>query len=393
MAKIVLHRGKEKSLLRFHPWVFSGAIRSIDKEIEEGDLVDVYTAEGEFIAHGYYQIGSIAVRIFSFEQESIDRAFWKAKLASALRVRRASIDLDSGETDTYRLVHGEGDGIPGLIVDVYGSLAVVQCHTVGIYRLRQVFAELLIELYEGKLNCIYDKSEKTLPYQADIDPHDGYLVGTKLTSNIVKEQGIQFYIDWEKGQKTGFFLDQRANRALLGAYSKGKSVLNLCCYTGGFSLYALQGGAKLVHSVDSSSRAIEMTRQNVELNFPDDKRHEAFDVDVFKFLDQVEGQYDVVILDPPAFAKHKKVLRNALQGYRNMNAKTLHRMPSGSILFTFSCSQVVSTEQFRTTLFSAAIQAGKKIRILHQLHQSPDHPCDIYHPEGEYLKGLVLYVE
>ncbi len=393
MAKIILHKGKEKSLLRFHPWIFSGAIHSIEEGLEEGDFVDVFSKDGQFIARGYYQIGSIAVRIFTFEDQAIDKIFWKQKIQSAKRLRESCINLNQGHTNTYRLIHGEGDGIPGLIVDIYNQVAIIQCHTVGIYRLRELFAELLVELYQGEITTVYDKSEKTIPYNAPITVRNAYLIGEKPESNVVKEQGISFLVDWEKGQKTGFFLDQRINRALLQSYAKDKNVLNLCCYTGGFSLYAMAGGAKCVHSVDSSGRAIEMTNKNVALNFPNDDRHEAFDVDIFKYLDQVDQQYDLIILDPPAFAKHKKVLKNALQGYRNINAKTLSRMPSGSILFTFSCSQVVSNEQFRTTLFSAAIQAGKKVRILHQLHQSPDHPIDIFHPEGEYLKGLVLFVE
>lgn len=391
--KIILKPGKEASLLRFHPWIFSGAIADAEGSPEEGEIVEVLTSKKEFIAVGHAQIGSIAVRVLSFEQEVIDAAFWQKRLAAAYEMRR-SIGLVAGEqNNTYRLVHGEGDNLPGLIVDVYAQTAVVQAHSPGMHFARHDVADALRYVLKDELKHIYYKSETTLPYMADLGQENGYLFGGNDVETIAIENGLKFHADWLKGQKTGFFVDQRENRALLGRYAKGKTVLNMFCYTGGFSFYALQGGASLVHSVDSSAKAIELTNKNVALNFPDDPRHEAFAEDAFKFLDRMGDGYDLIILDPPAFAKHKNVLRNALQGYQKINAKAIRKIKPGGILFTFSCSQVVTKENFRLAVFSAAAQAGRKVRIINQLTQPADHPINIYHPEGEYLKGLVLYVE
>ena len=390
--EIYLKRGKEESLLRFHPWVFSGAIQQIDKATEEGDIVRVLTHDGRFIAVGHYQIGSIAVRVLSFHDVTIDDGFWRARLASALNMRRAIGIADNADNNTYRLVHGEGDNLPGLIVDVYGKTAVMQAHSVGMHVARMDMAKALAEVMEGRIENVYYKSETTLPYKAELGQENGFIYGAS-DDNIAIENGLKFRVDWLRGQKTGFFVDQRENRALLEKYSKGRKVLNMFCYTGGFSFYAMRGEAELVHSVDSSAKAIELTRRNVELNFPGDKRHEAFCEDAFKYLDDAGSNYDLIILDPPAFAKHRAALRNALKGYTRLNAKAFEKIQSGGILFTFSCSQVVTKDNFRNAVFTAAAQAGRKVRILHQLHQPADHPINIYHPEGEYLKGLVLYVE
>ena len=398
IPQVFLRRGKEESLLRRHPWIFSGAIDYIraeeEAEIAEGALVDVYTRSGEFIARGHYQIGSIAVRVLSFEQEPIDDAWWRRKIAVAYDVRRTLALTDDERTTCYRLVHGEGDGLPGLVVDVYGTTAVVQCHSVGMYRARQQVAAALREVYGDRLTAIYDKSSQTVPYNARLNAVDGYLWGSSdHETQAVAENGIRFLVNWEKGQKTGFFLDQRENRELVRRYAAGRTVLNTFCYTGGFSVYALAGGAREVCSVDSSERAVELAAENVRLNFGDDAPHTAVAADAVEYLKHIDDRYDLIILDPPAFAKHHKVLGNAMQGYKRLNARALSQIKSGGILFTFSCSQAVSKELFRTTVFSAAAIAGRKVRILHQLTQPADHPIDIYHPEGEYLKGLVLYVE
>ena len=390
--KVYLKPGKEESLKRFHPWVFSGAIAKIEGEPEEGEVVDVYTSKKEFIACGHYQIGSIAVRVLSFVQETIDRAFWKRRLSVALDLRRSLGLVDNPENNTYRLVHGEGDNLPGLIVDVYGKTAVMQAHSAGMHVDRMEIAEALSEVMEGIVENIYYKSETTLPFKADLGPENGFIKGGS-PENIALENGLKFHVDWLKGQKTGFFVDQRENRHLLERYSKGRNVLNMFCYTGGFSFYAMRGGANLVHSVDSSAKAIDLTNKNVELNFPGDPRHEAFAEDAFKYLDRMGDQYDLIILDPPAFAKHRDALRNALRGYSKLNAKAFEKIKPGGILFTFSCSQVVDKKDFRNAVFTAAAQSGRSVRILHQLTQPGDHPVNIYHPEGEYLKGLVLYVE
>ena len=390
--KVYLKAGKEESLKRFHPWVFSGAIARIEGEPEEGEVVDVYTSKKEFIACGHFQIGSIAVRVLTFRQEEINRDFWKHRLEVALDLRRSLNLVDNPANNTYRLVHGEGDNLPGLIIDVYGQTAVMQAHSAGMHVDRMEIAEALSEVMGDIVKHIYYKSETTLPFKADLGPENGFIKGGS-PENVALENGLKFHVDWLKGQKTGFFVDQRENRHLLERYSKGRNVLNMFCYTGGFSFYAMRGGANLVHSVDSSAKAIDLTNQNVELNFPGDERHQAFAEDAFKYLDRMGDQYDLIILDPPAFAKHRDALRNALRGYSKLNAKAFEKIKPGGILFTFSCSQVVDKKDFRNAVFTAAAQSGRSVRILHQLTQPGDHPVNIYHPEGEYLKGLVLYVE
>ncbi len=437
--KIILRKGKEESLGRFHPWIFSGAIHHTEGEapLEEGDIVEVLASDGRFLAIGHWQIGSIAVRVLTFKRQRIDQAFWRKRLEAALDVRKtigvtggsASLCLPQGEGKEvsprgdlegaiYRLVHGEGDNLPGLIIDMYGSTAVMQAHSVGMHVCRNEIAEALRDVMGESLKAIYYKSETTLPFKAQLGQENGFLWG-EAGDDVARENGLKFHIDWLKGQKTGFFVDQRDNRALVEHYAKGRKVLNMFCYTGGFSVYALRGGAELVHSVDSSAKAIELVNANVALNFPDDNRHEAFAEDAFRFIDHlsltidhsatpkdtasrnngqwsmVNGQcpYDLIILDPPAFAKHKDALHNALRGYTKLNAKAFEMIQPGGILFTFSCSQAVNKDQFRTAVFTAAAIARRKVRILHQLHQPADHPINIYHPEGEYLKGLVLYVE
>ncbi|MDR2041733.1 MAG: class I SAM-dependent rRNA methyltransferase [Tannerella sp.] len=391
--RICLKPGKEESLLRFHPWVFSGAIASIEGHPEEGDTVEVFAADRTFLGMGHYQIGSIAVRILSFHRIDIDPVFWAKRLRTACKLRRTLGLLGVPGNDTCRLVYGEGDRLPGLIIDLYGATAVMQAHTVGMHRARIALAGALKEVLGESLQHIYYKSEGTLPFKAALEPENESLYGRTDAEPIALEKGLRFHIDWLKGQKTGFFIDQRENRLLLEQYARDRSILNLFCYTGGFSVYALRGGAGLVHSVDSSAKAIALTEKNVALNFPDNTRHCAFAADAFDFLEKTGEDYDLIILDPPAFAKHKNVLRNALQGYRKLNALALEKIKPGGILFTFSCSQVVSRNDFRLAVFSAAAQSGRPVRILHQLAQPPDHPVNIYHPEGEYLKGLVLEVE
>lgn len=409
MKQVRLRKGKEESLKRFHPWVFSGAIASIDEGITEGEVVRVVTNSGDFIAVGHYQEGSIAVRVLTFSDVQIDDEFWHSRLSSALKMRQAIGIADNPNNNTYRLVHGEGDNLPGLIIDVYDETAVMQAHSIGMHLCRKEIARALNKVMEGRIKHIYYKSETTLPFMTADDmnatPHfdtdevlkNGFLVGGS-DDNIATENGLKFRVDWLKGQKTGFFVDQRENRSLLEKFSKGKRVLNMFCYTGGFSFYAMRGGAELVHSVDSSAKAIELTKQNVELNFPGDPRHEAFCGDAFKFLEGSVANgsaigYNLIILDPPAFAKHRGALHNALKGYTRLNQKAFEKIEKGGILFTFSCSQVVTKDHFRNAVFTAAALAKRKVRILHQLHQPADHPINIYHPEGEYLKGLVLYVE
>ncbi|MDE5623248.1 MAG: class I SAM-dependent rRNA methyltransferase [Alistipes sp.] len=395
--RIYLRKGKEESLARRHPWIFSGAIDYIEAEetqFAEGALVEVYTHAGEFIAQGHYQIGSIAVRVLSFEREAIDRSWWIRRVAVACDVRRTLGLTDDPQTTCYRLIHGEGDSLPGLVVDIYGSTAVVQCHSVGMYRARQEISDAIRQVYGERITAIYDKSSQTLPYKAELGAVDGYLWGTTdHASQVVSEHGEKFVVNWEKGQKTGFFLDQRENRELVKRYAKGRTVLNTFCYTGGFSVYALSGGAKEVCSVDSSERAVALATENMRLNFGEGAPHTEVAADAVEYLRDIGDKYDLIILDPPAFAKHHKVLGNAMQGYKRLNARALSQIKPGGILFTFSCSQAVSKELFRTTVFSAAAIAGRKVRILHQLTQPADHPINIYHPEGEYLKGLVLYVE
>ena len=391
--KVFLKPGKEDSLRRFHPWVFSGALARVEGEPEEGEVVDVYTSKKEFIACGHYQIGSIAVRVLSFKQETIDADFWKHRLQVAKDLRVALGLIGNPKNNTYRLVHGEGDNLPGLIIDVYDHTAVMQAHSAGMHMDRLAIADALDAVMGDVVQLIYYKSETTLPYKADlVATENGFLKGGS-PENVAMENGLLFHVDWLKGQKTGFFVDQRENRALLERYAHGRSVLNMFCYTGGFSFYAMRGGAKLVHSVDSSAKAIDLTNENVKLNFPGDDRHQAYAEDAFKYLDRMGDQYDLIILDPPAFAKHRDALRNALRGYTKLNAKAFEKIRPGGILFTFSCSQVVSKQDFRNAVFTAAAQSGRSVRILHQLTQPGDHPVNIYHPEGEYLKGLVLYVE
>ena len=394
MHKVILKPKKEESLLRFHPWVFSGAIHSIQGKPTEGDLVEVFDCRDNFLATGHYQIGSIAVRIVSFRQQEITAFFWEKRIVRAYEMRCA-LGLVIAENNTYRLIHGEGDSLPGLIVDVYDDTAVMQAHSVGMHETRHELAKAIVKMVPEVKN-VYYKSETTLPFKAPIDPEDGYLIGSDTKKYTALENGLQFNVDWLRGQKTGFFIDQRENRALLERYSKGKSVLNMFCYTGGFSVYAMRGGANLVHSVDSSAKAMEITDKNIALNFGNDPRHTSYAEDAFKFLNGIQDsgvKYDLIVLDPPAFAKHREALRNALKGYKRLNAKAFEQIKPGGILFTFSCSQVVSREQFRLAVFSAAAESGRNVRILHQVTQPADHPVNIYHPEGEYLKGLVLWVE
>ncbi|MBQ5709915.1 MAG: class I SAM-dependent rRNA methyltransferase [Alistipes sp.] len=397
IASVHLRRGKEESLLRRHPWVFSGAIERISEGISplaEGDIVDVITKQGEFIARGHYQIGSIAVRVLSFEQVEINAEWWAERIAKAKELREAMGLINNGETTCYRLVHGEGDLLPGLVVDIYGRTAVVQCHSVGMYLSRQDIAEAIRKAYGDDIEAIYDKSSQTLPFKADLGAIDGYLWGRTSEPNaIVLENGLKFKVNWEEGQKTGFFIDQRVNRDLVRQYSRGRKVLNTFCYTGGFSVAALAGGAREVVSIDLSERAVKLADENVRLNFGDDAKHQAIACNAVEYLKDIDDSYDLIILDPPAFAKHHKVLGNALQGYKKINARALQKIRPGGILFTFSCSQAVSRELFRTTIFTAAAIAGRRVRIINQLTQPVDHPINIYHPEGEYLKGLVVYVE
>ncbi|MBS5527894.1 MAG: class I SAM-dependent rRNA methyltransferase [Prevotella sp.] len=389
---IYLKKGKEESLRRFHPWVFSGAIHHADEDIEEGETVRIIAENGDFIATGHFQIGSIAVRVLSFNDIEINDEFWKNRLQQALDMRIGAGIADNADNNTYRLVHGEGDNLPGLVIDCYGKTAVMQAHSVGMHIHRNTIARILTEVMGDRIENVFYKSETTLPYKAELGQENGFIYG-ESNDNIAMENGLKFYVDWLKGQKTGFFVDQRDNRSLLEHYAKNRSVLNMFCYTGGFSFYAMRGGAKLVHSVDSSAKAVELTEANVRLNFPDDNRHKAFCEDAFKFLDNAKDVYDLIILDPPAFAKHRTALRNALKGYTRLNVKAFERIKPGGILFTFSCSQVVTKEHFRNAVFTAAAISKRKVRIIHQLHQPADHPINIYHPEGEYLKGLVLYVE
>lgn len=391
--KITLKPKKEDSLRRFHPWVFSGAIKDLPTDVQEGEVVTIYTHSGEFIALGHYQVGSIAVRVLSFEEKEINATFWEERLSAAYQHRKA-IGLITAENNSYRLVFGEGDNLAGLIVDVYANTAVVQAHSVGMHESRKIIAETLLKVSENTIQNVYYKSETTLPYKAELGAEDGYLIGAFDEQAVSLENGLKFVSDWTRGQKTGFFVDQRDNRALLEHYAKDRSVLNMFCYTGGFSFYAMRGGAKQVHSVDSSSRAVKLTDDNVAMNFPDDDRHQSFSEDAFKYLSTIgDDQYDLIVLDPPAFAKHRGAIKNALQGYKRINAAAFRKIAKGGILFTFSCSQAISKDQFRLAVFSAAAISGRTVKILHQLSQPADHPINIYHPEGEYLKGLVLYVE
>lgn len=392
MKKIILKPGKEESLLRHHPWIFSGAIYSMEPDVKEGELVEVYSSKDKKIATGHYQIGSIAVRILEFGEKNVNESLYYDRLYSALNLRK-TLNLVRSDNNCYRLVHGEGDFLPGLIIDIYGDTAVMQAHSPGMHFDRMKIADALVSIPEGGIRNVYYKSDTTLPYKANLGPINDYIIG-KYDGCLALENGLQFNIDWLKGQKTGFFIDQRENRRLLETYSSGRNVLNMFCYTGGFSVYAMRGGAKKVVSVDSSSKAIELTDANIALNFPGDNRHNSKAEDAFKFLDSIEkDEFDLIILDPPAFAKHRNALKNGLTGYRKLNLKGFEKVKKGGIIFTFSCSQVVTKEMFRLAVFTAASQSGRNVRILHQLSQPADHPIDISHPEGEYLKGLVLYVE
>lgn len=389
---ITLKHGKEESLLRFHPWVFSGAIACIPDGLEEGETVRVVASDGRPLGTGHYQIGSIAVRMLTPGDEEITEEFYARRLRSAWNLR-VTLGLIRPDNTAFRLVHGEGDFLPGLIVDIYGDTAVVQAHSPAMHYARDIIAAALVGLEGAGIVNVYYKSETTLPYKAQLDPQNQYIIGG-FNTNIALENGLKFHIDWLRGQKTGFFVDQRDNRLLLRRLSAGRKVLNMFCYTGGFSVYALDGGALSVHSVDSSAKAVTLTEANVAVNFPGDDRHKAYAEDAFKFLARMDdGEYDLIVLDPPAFAKHRSAIRNALRGYQRLNARAFEKIAPGGILFTFSCSQAITKEQFRLAVFSAAAQSGRRVRILHQLTQPADHPVNIYHPEGEYLKGLVLYVE
>lgn len=390
---IKLKKGKDESLKRFHPWVFSGAIDRMPDDLEEGETVEVVSHEGSTLGVGHYQVGSIAVRMLSETAgDAIDEAFYAKRIEGAWKLRKM-LGLKRTDNNAFRLVHGEGDFLPGLIVDVYGTTAVVQAHSPGMHYARNAVATALVNNEELGVKNVYYKSETTLPYKAQLDPQNDYIVGG-FDSNVAIENGLKFHVDWLKGQKTGFFVDQRDNRMLLERYSKGRKVLNMFCYTGGFSVYAMRGGAEMVHSVDSSAKAVALTDANMLLNFPGDDRHKSYAEDAFKFLSDMESDsYDLIVLDPPAFAKHRSAIKNALRGYQRLNAKAMEKISHGGILFTFSCSQAITKDQFRLAVFSAAAQTGRKVRILHQLTQPADHPVNIYHPEGEYLKGLILYIE
>jgi len=389
--KIVLKSGKEQSLMRYHPWIFSGAIKKIYGNPVEGDLVDVFDNKDTFLAVGHYAPSSISVRVLSFKQIAPDINFFREKIELAINYRKAIGIIGNPLVNVYRLIHGEGDGLPGLIVDYYNGVAVMQMHSVGFYRIRQEITEILVELLKDQIVAVYDKSEGTIPHMSGIVGTNEFLYGTSQPV-IVTENGYKFKIDWTTGQKTGFFIDQRDNRKLLESYTSGKSVLNMFGYTGGFSVYAMKN-ASVVHTVDSSFPAIALANENISLNYGEDKRHESFQVDAFDYLNHIKDQYDVIILDPPAFAKHNNVLANALQGYKRLNLKAIEQIKPGGILFTFSCSQVVTKENFRKSVFAAAANTGRSVRILHQISQPPDHPVNIYHPESEYLKGLVIFVE
>jgi len=390
--KVILKSGKDQSLKRYHPWVFSGAIKKIKGEPAEGDIVHVYDNKDEFLGIGHYQIGSIAIRIISFENVDIDKAFWKKKLQRAVYLRQTLDLLDNPETTVFRLINAEGDGFPGLVIDYYNGVLVIQAHSIGMYRTIDLLSEILQELFENQLTAIYNKSDSTLPYKADIDRKNYYIFDKEKVSSV-KENGLAFDINWEEGQKTGFYIDQRENRLLLKRFSKDKTVLNLFGYTGGFSVYALEGGCKSVDTVDSSKNAIDLANKNIEKNFGSSANHRGIASDAFDYLNNRDTEYDVIVLDPPAFAKHHNVLHNALQGYKKLNRKAIQNINSGGVLFTFSCSQVVSRENFRKMIFTAAAGTGRQVRILHQMDQPSDHPINVYHPEGEYLKGLVLKID
>ena len=390
-TRIILKSGKDQSVMRRHPWIFSGAIKKMDGEPSEGEVVDVYDNKENFLARGHYQPGSIAVRILTFMDEEIDKGFYITRITDAIKYREKTGIFDLPSTNVFRLVHAEGDHLPGLIIDLYNNVAVIQTHSAGMYHQREMLADIVMSSMNPRITAVYDKSDTTLPYKAGIEHKNGFLKGQE-TDNIVEEYGYKFHIDWVEGQKTGFFIDQRENRKLIESFSMGRKVLNLFAYTGGFSVYALKN-ADIVHTVDTSARAVEMAEKNVAVNYGEDKRHRSFVNDAFKFMDESDNRYDLIILDPPAFAKHQNVLHNALQGYKRLNKKAIEKINRGGILFSFSCSQVVNRENFRKSVFAAAASAGRKVRIIHQLSQPADHPVNIFHPESEYLKGLVLYID
>jgi 23S rRNA (cytosine1962-C5)-methyltransferase len=389
--KIVLKSGKDQSPLRFHPWIFSGAIKKIYGEPVEGDVVDLYDNKDNLLGVGHYQPGSIAVRILAFENITPDADFFRGRIKSAINYRKTIGIFDNPETNVFRLIHAEGDNLPGLIIDYYNGVVVMQMHSVGMYRMRQELTSILVELLGSRLVAVYDKSESTIPFMSGIKPESGFLFGSSEPV-VVTENGLRFKIDWTSGQKTGFFIDQRENRKLLESFSSGRDVLNMFGYTGAFSVYAMKN-AQSVHTVDSSESAIKLADENININFGDDQRHQSFKVDAFDYLNNIKDKYDLIILDPPAFAKHHNVLSNALQGYKRLNIKAIEQIRPGGIIFTFSCSQVVTKENFRKSVFAAAANTGRKVRIIHQMVQPPDHPVNIYHPESEYLKGLVIHVE
>ena len=403
MIKVILKRGREESLLRFHPWVFSGAIAEIQGSPAEGDLVAVHALDGSLLAYGHYQIGSIAVRVLSFDDSALRPEFWEDTLARALAMRVAcglhhpEHSEGSPATNCYRLVHGEGDNLPGLIIDFYDGVCVMQAHSVGMFRARKQISDALQKVYGSELKAVYDKSSGTAPFKAGLELIDGYMYRRTDFSDdeqVVLENGHKFLVNWTEGQKTGFFLDQRDNRALVGSLSKGRNVLNLFCYTGGFSIYALAAGALHVDSVDSSKKAMMMVDKNVALNGFDESKHTSLCCDAIDYLKSApEGKYDLMIVDPPAFAKHRGSLKNALRAYQRLNAAAIAKVAPGGFVFTYSCSQVVDKESFALAVFSAAAQCGRRVRILDRLNQPCDHSVNIYHPEGEYLKGLLLYVE
>lgn len=390
-VKIVLKSGKEQSLRRFHPWIFSGAIKKMYGNPAEGDLVDVYDNKDNFLAVGHYAPSSIAVRVLSFERITPDINFFRQKIERAIAYRKAIGIIDNDQINVFRLVHGEGDGLPGLIVDYYNGVAVMQMHSLGFYRIRKEIASILAEVLNERIIAVYDKSEGTIPHMSGVKAINEFLYGNS-DPVIVTENGYKFKIDWTTGQKTGFFIDQRENRKMLERYTNGRTVLNMFGYTGAFSVYAMKN-ASVVHTVDSSFQAIELANENIKINYGNDNRHESFQVDAFEYLNNIKDQYNLIILDPPAFAKHNNVLANALQGYKRLNIKAIEQIKPGGIIFTFSCSQVVTKENFRKSVFAAAANTGRSVRILHQMSQPPDHPVNIYHPESEYLKGLVIYVE
>jgi 23S rRNA (cytosine1962-C5)-methyltransferase len=391
-SRVILKSGKDQSIRRFHPWIFSGAIKKIEGPAREGELVDLYDNKDEFLASGHYQLGSIAVRVISFEPLETDQEFWDRKIDNAWRLREKLGLVSNPRTNVFRWINAEGDGMPGLIVDYYDGVAVMQTHSIGMHRNLEAIVEALKKAAGDQLHTIYNKSESTLPDKPGISGKSGFLLGERKQGEVI-ENGYRFNVNWIEGQKTGFFIDQRENRKLVGEYSAGRKMLNMFGYTGGFSVYGMGGGAELVHSVDSSGKAIDLARENAELNFPGDHRHQAFAEDVFGYFREMKESYDLIVLDPPAFAKHQNVLSHAIQGYKRLNQRAFEAIAPGGILITFSCSQAVSRENFRKSVFVAAANARRKARILHQLSQPPDHPISIYHPEGEYLKGLVMEVE